>query len=76
MTYSSHLFDLFQTFDLFLFQTYPARHEGDKLVSPSEDSYSHAKDFLQGLQSGKTDSSTSRYRDHREKSEEFVVCAV
>ena len=50
------------------------RREGDKLISPSEDSYTHAKDFVEGTQAAKSDSSTSRYRDHRERSQKHVVC--
>lgn len=56
-------------------QTYPPKRDGDTQVSSSEESYTHAKDFLEGLKSGKTDSSTSKYRDHRERNQRHVVCA-
>ncbi|XP_031552460.1 mRNA cap guanine-N7 methyltransferase-like [Actinia tenebrosa] len=53
-------------------ESYPPKRDGDTQASSSEESYSHAKDFLEGLQSGKTESSTSKYRDHRERSQKHV----
>ena len=61
---------------LFLLKTYPPRQEGDCLVSTAEDAYTHAKDFLEGIQLNQDkSSSTSKYRDHREKNLKHVVSA-
>ena len=57
-----------------LLQTYPPRQEGESLVSTAEDAYTHAKDFLEGIQlNQEKTSSTSKYRDHREKNLKHVV---
>ncbi|XP_078365373.1 mRNA cap guanine-N(7) methyltransferase-like isoform X2 [Oculina patagonica] len=54
-------------------ETYPPRQEGDCLVSTAEDAYTHAKDFLEGIQLNQDkSSSTSKYRDHREKNFKHV----
>lgn len=55
-------------------KTYPPRQEGECLVSTAEDAYTHAKDFLEGIQLNQDkSSSTSKYRDHREKNLKHVV---
>ena len=65
---------LFLTFFFCLFKTYPPRQEGESLVSTAEDAYTHAKDFLEGIQlNQEKSSSTSKYRDHREKNLKHVV---
>jgi len=54
-------------------ETYPPRQEGDCLVSTADDAYTHAKDFLEGIQLNQDkSSSTSKYRDHREKNLKHV----
>lgn len=54
-------------------ETYPPRQEGESLVSTAEDAYTHAKDFLEGIQlNQEKSSSTSKYRDHREKNLKHV----
>lgn len=59
---------------LLILQTYPPRQEGESLVSTAEDAYTHAKDFLEGIQlNQEKSSSTSKYRDHREKNLKHVV---
>ena len=65
---------LFLNFFFCLFKTYPPRQEGESLVSTAEDAYTHAKDFLEGIQlNQEKSSSTSKYRDHREKNLKHVV---
>ena len=55
-------------------KTYPPRLENESLVSSAEDAYTHAKDFLEGIQLNQDkSSSTSKYRDHREKNLKHVV---
>ena len=59
------------------FKTYPPRQEGESLVSTAEDAYTHAKDFLEGIQlNQEKSSSTSKYRDHREKNLKHVVSSM
>lgn len=54
-------------------ETYPPRLENESLVSSAEDAYTHAKDFLEGIQLNQDkSSSTSKYRDHREKNLKHV----
>lgn len=54
-------------------ETYPPRLESESLVSTAEDAYTHAKDFLEGIQLNQDkSSSTSKYRDHREKNLKHV----
>ena len=58
-------------------KTYPPRQEGENLVSSAEDAYTHAKDFLEGIQLNQDKStSTSKYRDHREKNLKHVVSSL
>ena len=58
-------------------KTYPPRQEGESLVSTAEDAYTHAKDFLEGIQlNQEKSSSTSKYRDHREKNLKHVVSTM
>ena len=65
---------LFLIFFFCLIKTYPPRQEGESLVSTAEDAYTHAKDFLEGIQlNQEKSSSTSKYRDHREKNLKHVV---
>lgn len=64
-------------FCLFPLKTYPPRQEGESLVSTAEDAYTHAKDFLEGIQVNQEKlSSTSKYRDHREKNLKHVVSSL
>ena len=45
-------------------------------MASSEDAYTHAKDFLEGIQLNQEQSSTSKYRDHREKNQKHVVSSL
>ena len=59
---------------LTLVKTYPPRQDDEELVSTVEDAYTHAKDFLEGIQLNQDkSSSTTKYRDHREKTVKHVV---
>ena len=52
-------------------KTYPPRQE---LVSSADDAYTHAKDFLEGIQLNQDKSSSkTKYRDRREKTVKHVV---
>ncbi|XP_068724969.1 mRNA cap guanine-N7 methyltransferase-like [Montipora capricornis] len=54
-------------------ETYPPRQEDEELVSSADDAYTHAKDFLEGIQLNQDkSSSTTKYRDHREKTVKHV----